>query len=528
MESSLLETRARAALAAAGAVGESHFPFAHPDYPHQAWLTPARQAAAEAALASPDPDPFAPSESGEANALRIWDAVAAPTPWTEFRTLSAQRTPAFRKTNATWLEQTVPAFYRVGMPQGGEVLRRPESPAIVDLVAERWGWRLLEAAHALAHRAAVQRRFRPQGYGLYGGLTVDWVARLAVALKYGLPVDVSGEPPPRTAAEAAESNDAMYRYGISLCDSNAFHAPFVRVPCLGRGAPVPDRDVCFLAVGVYIEPHPRGFTDGTGRWLEVNRWSCSPTMVSIAGWELADVVMRQQPNALVDGWSVPEFVVAAPSLMPYDALPAYIEAAKAARGEAVADNVRHWLVMDWLGSQAMRDMVAESPPLPCRDCLRINMRAEGAPGKPRCSPPKEKPDAKSRHLTREEREGMEWDGRIDQVFGMIEKAVVYYESRLWGATEARRRRRARRRAAKMRDAAAARAEALERKAMAALRGGRPSVAEALFSEAKSLHATIKNGTIPAYDKKEKAETEETGTPGPDTQTPDAPLDGAGG
>lgn len=525
MERSALSARAKAASSVVRMTGESHFPFAHPDYPHQAWLTQERQEAALASLEYVDPNPFAPSASGVAGGLRLWDAVAAPTPWTEFRTMSSQRVPSFRKTNTTWLEQTVPSFYRVGMPQDGVVARRPQSPAIVDLIAERWGWRLLEAAHALAHRAEVQRKFKPQGYGLYGSLTVNMVAKLAAAIKYGLPIDVSGEPAPGTALEASRSHDGFYRYGISLCDSNCFHAPFVRVPCIGRNAPVPDRDLCFLAVGVYIEPHPRGFTEGTGKWLEVNRWSCSPTMVSFAGWELADVVMRQQPNTLVSGWSVPEFVVAAPSLMPYDTLQEYIDAAKEARGEAVADNDRYWNVLDWLGSQNMRGMVAMSPPLPCRDCLRLNMRAEGAPGKPQCSPPKEKPDRSSKHLTREEREWLDWDDRIDQVFGMIEKAVMYYEARLWGSTEAKRRRRARRRSTNLRNAAIARATSLTKKAQAALRGGKPSVAAKLFAEVRALQAAARNGILQPDEQKTKEEAETSGAAGQDPQAPDAPMDG---
>lgn len=508
MGASTLSDRARDAQRVVSMTGESHFPFAHPDYPHQGWLTQERQEAAVKSLEYVDPDPFAPSLSGVDGGLRLWDAAAAPTPWTEFRTMSSQRVPAFRKTNRTWLEQTVPSFYRVGMPSGGVMQRRPQSPAITDLMLERWGWRLLEAAHALAHRAEVQARFKPQGYGLYGSLTINWVARLATAIKYGLPIDVSGEPAPATPVEAAASNDGLYRYGISLCDSNSFHAPFIRVPCIGRNAPVPDRDICFLAVGVYIEPHPKGFTDGTNKWMEVNRWSCSPTMVSFAGWELADVVLRQQPNVLVSGWSVPEFVIAAPALMPYDTLPDYIEAAKRARGEAVADNVRYWNALDWLGSQNMRDLVTSSPPLPCRDCLRLNMHAEGAPGKPQCSPPKEKPDKKSNHLTREEREWLDWDSRIDQVFGMVEKAVMYYEARLVGSTEAKRRRRARKHATNVRNAKLSKLERLTKKANAAIRNGRPSIAIELMAEAEKLRNEVRSGIIPTNEnkKEEKAET----------------------
>lgn len=494
MDNSILCERAKLADAVLRQTGDSHFPFSHPDYPHAAWFTEAKlEAAAQPAEAVRDP--FAP---GLAGGTRLWETAAAPTPWTGFRTLSAQRTPAFRKTNETWVSETVPAFYRVGTVADGEKVRRPASTAIVDLMSESWGWRLLEAAHALAHRAEVQQRFKPQGYGLYGNLTINWVARLAAALRFNLPVDVSGEPPPATAKAAAESNDGFWRYGISICDSNCFHAPFLRIPCLGQKAPVPDRDLCFLACGVYVEPHPKGFTDGTGKWMEVNRWSCSPTMVSFAGWELADVVFRQQPNALVSGWSQPEFVIAAPALMPYDRLFDYIEAGIRSRGTALADNDRFWMVLPWLQSRACDDLIASSPPLPCRDCLRLNMRAEGAPGKPMCSPPKEKPDPKNKYLTREEREWLEWDSRIDSVFDIIEKATVYDEARLHGATEAKRRRRARRRAARVRTETLKRIAALTETARRYHRNGMPSKAEALLKEIGELQATLRSDTIPNH------------------------------
>lgn len=485
MESSILSERAKLAVPVLRPTGESRFPFTHPDYPHPGWLTAARMAAA--VPQPPCDDPFA---TGAAGGTRLWETAAIPTPWTEFRTMSPQRVPAFRKTNAAWLDQTVPSFYRIGMAVNGETQRRPRDGAIVDLMAERWGWRLLEAAHALAHRAEVQQRFKPMGYGLYGNLTINWVAKLAAGIKYGLPVDTSGEPAPTSPMEAARSHDGFYRYGISLCDSNCFHAPFLRVPCLGRNAPVPDRDLCFVACGVYVEPHPKGFTEGTGKWMEVNRWSCSPTMVSFAGWELADVVFRQQPSVLVNGWSQPEFVVAAPALMPYDRLHEYIAAAIRARGPAEPDFDRYWPVNAWLRSDACQSLIASSPPLPCRDCLRLNMRAEGAPGKPLCSPPKEKPDPKSRHLTREEREWMEWDARIDSVYDMIEKAVVYYESRLWGASEASRKRRARRHAAKVRAQMVAKAESLTKKAKIAQRNGKPSAAEALMAQVREIRTEL--------------------------------------
>lgn len=488
-----LAERARLAATVTGRTGDGSFPFSHPKYPYGAWLTEAKQKAADAAASIVHVNPFTP---GKAGGLAIWETAAAPSPWDEFRHMSPNKVPGFRKTNTTWLNETMQSFYRIGTLVDGATVRRPASPAVVDLMSNPWGWKLLEAAHALAHRTEVQRIFRPQGMGLYGSLTVNWVAKLCTAIQYNLPVDVSGNLPPSTVDEAVKSGDGFYRYGISLCDSNSFHSPFIRVPCIGKRAPVPDRDVAFLAVGVYIEPHPRGFSEGTGRWMEVNRWSCSPTMVSIAGWELVDVVMRQQPSVGYPG-SKPEFVVAAPALMPYDSLGEFIESAKEARGAASADGDRYWHVLDWLDSRQCKDLVASSPTLPCKDCLRLNMHAEGAPGKPQSRPPKERINPKSKYLTREQREWLDWDMRLDKVFGIIEKAVIYYESRLYGHTEATRRRRERRHSATMRKAIMRKLETLNNKAQKAMKGGKPSLGAALLAEAGKLQAQLGNGILRA-------------------------------
>ena len=471
--------------------GDTHFPFTHPSYPHAGLMPFARRERIAENPPSPPVDPFAPGIRG---GLSVWDVAAVPTRFTEFRDMPAQRIPAFRKTNAGWLDGTMRSFYTVGMVRDGVVVRRPADPWIVDLMpggsVDREmrpdaGWRLLEAAHALAHRADVAARFRPAGYGTFGALTMNWVTRLAVALLYDLPVDLSGTAPD---GDPRASNDAFARYGIVVCDSNAFHTPALRVPCIGPRAPVPDMDVAFVAAGVYIEPHPRGFTHGTSGWLEVNRWSCMPTMVSVAGWELVDAVFHQQPSSFRG--STPEFVVAAPALMPADSFHAYIDAAKAARGEATADGVRVWKVRDFLYSPAYDALIASAPPLPCRECLRLNMRAEGAPGRPDCPPPLEKPD--TRNMTYEERQWKEWDDKIDGVLDIIEKAVVYHESRAVGATAAKRARRARRIAANARARAAKRIEVLDRLIARELRNGRPSVAEAAAAEQAALKAALRD------------------------------------
>ena len=91
---------------------------------------------------------------------------------------------------------------------------------------------------------------------------------------------------------------------------------------------------------------------------------------------------------------------------------------------------------------------------------------------------------------------------------MVEKAAVYYESRLWGATEAKRRRRARRARANCRKAALAKAARLVEKANVALRGGCPTKAQALMAEARALQETTRNGIMHANEKEiEKAEAQ---------------------
>ena len=167
--------------------------------------------------------------------------------------------------------------------------------------------------------------------------------------------------------------------------------------------------------------------------------------------------------------------------------------------------------MEWLQSKECERMIASSPTFPCRECLRLNMRAEGAPGKPMCSPPKEKPDARSKYLTKEEKEWLDWDSRIDSVFGMIEKATIYYEARLHGATAAKRLRRARKKAARLMAENVRKVESLTERARRAYRGGMPSKAEALMAEARELQATLRNGTMSNHEEEsEEGQAQEAG------------------
>jgi predicted transcriptional regulator len=80
-----------------------------------------------------------------------------------------------------------------------------------------------------------------------------------------------------------------------------------------------------------------------------------------------------------------------------------------------------------------------TPTLPCKDCMRLNMKAEGAPERPRCK----MPDKDSSPNSQEVKEWEEWDNKIQKVLGITETAVLFYEARKVGMTKAKKQRKER-------------------------------------------------------------------------------------
>jgi hypothetical protein len=172
---------------------------------------------------------------------------------------------------------------------------------------------------------------------------------------------------------------------------------------------------------------------------------------------------------------------------------AYLSAAVKHRGVPLVDNKRYWFVDDWLHSEDYAKAVGEAPPLPCRDCLRMNMRSEGVPRRPKHRCPDERSNDEKRLLkagklkyTAIELEWKAWAEQLDEVIKLIEKAVIFYEGRLHGHTEAMRIRRKRSINYRRRLTQIKEIQRLTDKIAKALKDGQPSIAAKL----KKAHATL--------------------------------------
>lgn len=394
-------------------------------------------------------DPFTPSVL-RPEGLQVWDAaIGIPAPaLRQPNVIKLRMVPSIRNTNTLWSSTTVPALGRVG-PLGlnGEFVR-PAGPYIFDLMNHPLGWRILDGAHALAHRFAdtipVIRKNKAYAtsptYTHPQRITFQMVA----CLTYGLPFDTW------RLNDDNSSMQSIAQYGINLYPSSYFRAPTLTVPVITTDACRPDTVIACLAGGVYIEPHPHGFTTETQHWKEVNRWSCSPTMCVIAGWELMDVVTHQTLCAIdpADKRNPVCYGMNPSDLQSPDTFWAYLQYAVKHRGLPKVDNKRYWFVEDWLTSKDYANAINEAPPLPCRDCLRLNMRTEGAPQRPQSRPPdrvRTKTEllairAGTLRVSQTEQDWLDWEAQLQSILGLIQQATQYYEGRIYGHSEAARMR----------------------------------------------------------------------------------------
>lgn len=456
------------------------FPFSDPGYPYGkalgSMLGPRWIAAGQQDPASLVPvDPYGSSRI-KAGGLAVWDAAvglpaAALRPP---RILEPRELVPTRNCNKYWSEILSKSLGRVGRLGSPDTWVRPSDPYLVDLMAHPQGWKLKEAAHALAHLVQDRTLTKvrdPAAWGSTGTLEQRALANLAVSLVYGLPFDTWMAEDPG-------------QYGVQINISGNFRNPSMLVPCMVDGCPVPDKTVAIVQVGVFMEPHPAGVTRSAATWHEINRFSCAPSMAVVAGWELVDVVTHQavctrsrlRPDApLYYGMSVQD-------LEGPDTFWGVLAAGIGARGLPAVDQSRYWYVEEWLESQSYRDLLARTPPLPCSSCIRFNMRAEGAPKRPDGNPP-EPQKGKRKEPTPEELEWAAWYESLEKAESLIRSATVFYETYLVsGRAECLRIRKARLRHHRERLAEFQRVRRIEREIKRAMKAGLPSKARSLSSQ----------------------------------------------
>lgn len=452
-------------------------------------------------------DPFEPTDIRQTG-LRIWDAAVG-IPAADMRgstPLTPMALTPHSHTNTAWLNEITYTLARVGNLDGSGITRRPEHTYIIDLTKHPLGWRLLEAAHGMAHRIAETpppaitaadanklvwspERKRPGKSKVPAptpGMFRDCLARLCVGLVYGIPIDV--RPPNMYTPTCTQ-------YGIHVVTSQ-FRAPVLQVPATSAGCPIPDESVAYVLAGVHTEPHPYGYTSGSGNYEPINMWSCSPTMVVIAGWELVDGITHQP---LLEGSryaKVPEpsYGMPAPALQSPDTFGAFLRMAVDARGEPVQRDGTVWDVEEWLASEDCDAAIGVSPPLPCVFCIGINTKTVGAPERPNSRRPEKARGAPklSVRLSRTEAEWRDYDDKVSRIEHIIRDAVVAYECERVGGVSVNKRRKERMKAHRGKLKVCAAVAALNRSIERAAKNGQLTEMRVLLSSRGALVAQPEN------------------------------------
>ena len=337
--------------------------------------------------------------------------------------------PTLKHSNSGW-DSTLRDLSRVGRPDGtkGE-FQRPSGNWIFDLVKEGYGFMYLEAAHVLAH--------------LNGRSLVESVARLHLCREFGLPV-------------FADGRDGLDALGIKVVASIDMRRPTGFVPVMELGT---DTEIIVFC-GVHVEPHPKSFEESDD-WLEVNRWSCEPSISCIAGFEYPSFVTKSPIVGRFPGSRKnPLYMVPVACMLPAKELE--IAIAVQIRSMVMQNRMPTQLTFlnDWMRSGLFKSQLMATPPLPCKDCLRLNTQAEGHPLRPKS----QRPDSLRNADPEVRKEWEEYEEKMDKIFKIVDKASCYAEGQSLGHTFAKRQRRMRRAAYNKRTELENRIASLDRRA----------------------------------------------------------------
>jgi len=391
------------------------------------------------------PDPFTPSAfrtyKDGTRAFKIWDsAIAIPASKSRrARIMPMKKTPMLRNINDHWRNTILPAMQRVGPLGVNKAVLRAKAPWIFDLMQMDNGWLFLEGAHILAHKCG-DTKTNTRKFGFEDSKTAAHLrtklAQMIFAWVFDLPIDTD----PRDEGRPGEPD--FKGCHTEFKTSTWFDIPFMRCPWNNREALRFDDTLAVIDAGVFIEPHPYGFTTGTLDHMPHDRWSCSPTMVVIAGWETVDVITHQPLVAInPDSKFVPVCYGMHPmDLMPPDLFWAYLALCKRSGQYKDADQLneecgqpnRYRYVMDWLSSPEFMDDLRRTPSFPCEDCARANSKADGAPRRPRGRIPKKKPTSMYGPDALRWQEWLTYETEMTAIRGIIQNAVEPFEARLWG------------------------------------------------------------------------------------------------
>lgn len=345
--------------------------------------------------------------------------------------------PSVENTNSEW-DSILRGLNHVGRPSGDGPAFRPEGEHVIDLTAVAGGYDIVDAAHVLTHLQAIEN---PSSVTRTSFL--DNVAKMVVALRFGLSIRVP-------TFNGRDKPDDFERYGILVLSSVNIRRPWLSVPVSSL---VPFKTLCAVLVGIQLEPHPFSArsdnpNDEDKSWLELNRWSELPTVTCLCGWKCVDELSKAPVTVPFDGagrdkW---QFTLPVTGLDRPSEFGNFVKDVMGSVGPSYRDgSAGVWDVEEWISSDEYARARSCTPPLPCKECMRLNLSAEGAPVRPAHPRPDKMPKkgTPKHRMTLAEREWSDYDEHIGKIFDIVEKATEFHESRTKGI-DARKERRKRR------------------------------------------------------------------------------------
>ena len=433
-------------------------PFSSSAYPYRKQLGSFQQPPWSSIMDCPpeqllDPNPHAPSRFRE-NGYACWDSAVG-IPATTSRTskiIEMRSTPIVRNCNTYWTQEIIPALQRVGPTGEPGVYRRVTGEYVLDLTQIEDGWFWLEIAHAIAHFGGDDKASSTRwSKGAVDSKTVGWlqgtIAKMAVAWFYDLPMDTC------PMSEGIYAEPDFPSVGLEVKSSSFYDTPFLRVPWDNNEALRFDETLAVMSVGLFVEPHPFGFITGTLEAEPGDRWACVPTIAIISGWETPDVITHQ-PLVSRKPWDKREpicYGVHPRDLLSPDLFWGYLKLwskrqVDMGRSPVPLSDTRRMRMHELMFSPTFERLIANSPPLPCRECMMWNPKTDGVPKRPRGVPPKNANELKRR-------ENGEWRlyfQEVEAVYGILDRSVTAYEYKLWEPQHTKRIRKMRMRNWKIR------------------------------------------------------------------------------
>ena len=327
--------------------------------------------------------------------------------------------PAMESVNTDW-ESILQGLNHVGRPSGGGEFMRPTGRWTMDLVNTPDGYRILEAAHALHHMRELACD-RPDGF-------LECLAEIAFAKRYGVTFWCP------TGEDIRNRFDGSYKHAGSWFDSEGarmvvstnIRKPWLSVGAVGQGGLEFGRTRVAILSGIHLEPQPWSTrednpNDADETWLEMNRWSCLPSIVTLCGWMFVDELLKMPLVGRYGDSSRGDVMFTCP-VTRLDG-PSTIDEYMSERFVQEDNDRGIWKLGSFMEH---RLPVIERciPPFPCMDCFRLNMASEGAPTRPmHARPEKGSGDAEA------DAEWKAYDDKVAKIVRVVEKACAFHDIR---------------------------------------------------------------------------------------------------